>query len=116
VHQPTHRGRGSDDGQDPLQGFEYRPYEAENPLSIDPDIVRSIEREWGYSLLWVCYECNGKPFPNLVSACKRNGYAEVKKGNFGGGCRRLNAAVISEIFFCDAARPAPDRSPSNTTY
>jgi hypothetical protein len=76
--------RGDDDGQDPLENFEYRPYEQDNPLAIDPDIVRGIEREWGFSLLWVMFECNGKPFPNLVSARKRNGYAEVKKGNFGG--------------------------------
>jgi hypothetical protein len=82
---PVHQGRGShDDGQNPLENFEYRPYEQENPLEINADIVRSIEKEWGYSLLWVCYEANGKPFPNLVSARKRNGYAEVKKGNFGG--------------------------------
>jgi hypothetical protein len=79
---------GSDD-PDPLQNFEYKPYEQENPLAIDPDIVRSIEKEWGYSLLWVCYECNGKPFPNLVSARKRNGYAEVRKGNFGGALDHL---------------------------
>jgi hypothetical protein len=75
---------GDDDGQDPLENFEYRPFEQENPLAIDLDIVRGIEREWGYSLLWVCYECNGKPFPNLVSSRKRNGYCEVRKGNFGG--------------------------------
>jgi hypothetical protein len=73
---------GSDD-PDPLQGFEYKPFEQEDALHIDPDIVRSIEKEWGYSLLWVCYECNGKPFPNLVSARKRNGYSEVKRKNFG---------------------------------
>src|SRR6516225_7547022 len=82
--EPLHKGVRHDDGQDPLEGFEYRPFEQENPLAIDPEIVRGIEREWGYSLLWVCFECNGKPFPNLVSARKRNGYAEVKKGNFGG--------------------------------
>src|SRR6516165_5398337 len=84
TRQPVHQGRSDDDGQNPLENFEYRPYEQENPLSIDPDVCRSIEKEWGYSLLWVCFECNGKPFPNLVSARKRNGYAEVKKGNFGG--------------------------------
>jgi hypothetical protein len=59
VHRdPVHRGahhRAADDGQDPLDNFEYRPFEQENFLSIDPDICRSIEREWGYSLLWVCY-------------------------------------------------------------
>jgi hypothetical protein len=88
---PVHKGAHSsdDDGQDPLDGFEYRPYEQDNPLSIDPDIVRGIEREWGYSLLWVCFECNGKPFPNLVSARKRNGYAEVRRGNFGGALDHL---------------------------
>ena len=53
-------------------------------MAIDPDIVRSIEKEWGYSLLWVAFEVNGKGFPQLVSARKRNGYAEVKRGNFGG--------------------------------
>lgn len=82
---PMHQGRGSsDDGQNPLENFEYRPYEQENPLAINADIVRGIEKEWGYSLLWVCFEAGGKPFPNLVSARKRNGYAEVKRGNFGG--------------------------------
>jgi hypothetical protein len=84
--QPVHKGRssGDDDGQNPFENFEYRPFEQENSLSIDKDIVRGIEKEWGYSLLWVAYEVNGKPFPSLVSARKRNGYAEVKKGNFGG--------------------------------
>jgi hypothetical protein len=84
---PVHRGahhRADDDGQDPLDGFEYRPYTQDNPLSIDPDIVRGIERDWGYSLLWVCYENCGKPTPNLVSARQKNGYAPVTKGNFGG--------------------------------
>jgi hypothetical protein len=89
AREPVHRGRDSDDGQDPLVGFEYRPYEQENALAIDPDIIRSIDREWGYSLLWVCYECNGKPFPNLVTARKRNGYAEVRRGNFGGALDHL---------------------------
>jgi hypothetical protein len=82
LRKPMHNAR--DDEPDIMEGFEYRPYEQENPLSIDLDIVRSIENEWGYSLLWVCFEANGKPFPNLVSARKRNGYAEVKRGNFGG--------------------------------
>jgi hypothetical protein len=83
---PVHRGahRGDDDGQDPLDNFEYRPFEQENPLSIDADIVRGIEKDWGYSLLWVAYEVNGKPFPQLVSARQRNGYAPVTKGNFNG--------------------------------
>jgi hypothetical protein len=86
---PQRRSHRGDDGQDPLESFEYRPYEQDNPLSIDPDIVRGIERDWGYSLLWVCFECNGKPFPNLVSARKRNGYADVHRGNFGGSLDHL---------------------------
>jgi hypothetical protein len=82
---PVHRGPHHDDGHgDRLENFEYTPYEATNPLSIDSDIVHGIERDWGFSLLWVCYECNGKPFPDLVSARMRNGYAEIRKGNFGG--------------------------------
>jgi len=80
--EPVHRGaHPEDDGQDPLANFEYRPFEQENLLAIDPDIVRGIEREWGYSLLWVCFEAGGKPFPSLVSARKRNGYAEVRAEN-----------------------------------
>jgi hypothetical protein len=83
--QPVHKPmRSGGDEPDIMEGFEYKPFEQENPLSIDADIVKSIEREWGYSLLWVCYEANGKPFPQLVSSRKRNGYAEVKRGNFGG--------------------------------
>jgi hypothetical protein len=85
----VHRGRGDDDGQDPLENFEYRPYEQHNPLAIDPDIVRGIEREWGFSLLWVMFECNGQPFPDRVNARKRNGYADVHKGNFGGALDHL---------------------------
>src|SRR5262249_40799317 len=89
---PTHHGRSgrSDDGQDSLENFEYRPYEQNNPLAIDPDIVRGIEREWGFSLLWVMYECNGQPFPDRVNARKRNGYADVHKGNFGGAFRKCS--------------------------
>jgi hypothetical protein len=47
--EPLHIGahRGDDDGQDPLDNFEYRPFEQENPLAIDPEIVRGIERDWG---------------------------------------------------------------------
>src|SRR5215472_94563 len=86
---PVHRPHSGRDDPDVLEGFEYRPFEQENPLAIDPDIVRGIEREWGYSLLWVCFECNGKPFPQLVSARKRNGYAEVRRGNFGGALDHL---------------------------
>jgi len=85
--QTTHHGRsarsGGDD-DDVLQNFEYRPYEQDNPLAIDPDIVRSIQNEWGYSLLWVMYEVHGAPFPDRVNARRRNGYADVHKGNFGG--------------------------------
>jgi len=81
---PVHQGRGIDDGQDPLDNFEYRPYESQDVLAIDADTVRSIEREWGYSLLWVMYECAGKPFPDRVNWRKRNGYADVRKENFGG--------------------------------
>src|SRR5215469_4765891 len=32
--EPVHRLRSSDDPE-PLQNFEYKPYEAENPLAID---------------------------------------------------------------------------------
>jgi hypothetical protein len=89
VHRGPHH-HAADDGQgDILEGFEYRPYEQENVLAIDPDIVRGIERDWGYSLLWVCFEANGKPFPNLVSARRRNGYADVHRGNFGGALDHL---------------------------
>jgi hypothetical protein len=34
--------------------------------------------------LWVCAENCGKPTPQLVSARKKNGYAEVHRGNFNG--------------------------------
>jgi hypothetical protein len=85
----VHRGPHYNDGQDPLENFEYRPYEQENVLAIDPEIVRGIEKEWGFSLLWVCFECNGKPFPNLVSARRRNGYSDVVKGNFNGALDHL---------------------------
>jgi hypothetical protein len=83
---PVHRGahRGDADGQDPLDNFEYRPFEQENALAIDPEIVRGIRDDWGYCLLWVCYEVTGRPFPQLVNARQRNGYAPVTKGNFGG--------------------------------
>jgi hypothetical protein len=82
---PPQREPHHDDGHgDILEGFEYRPFERDNPLAIDPDIVRGIERDWGYSLLWVCYENCGKPTPNLVSARVKNGYAPVTRGNFGG--------------------------------
>jgi hypothetical protein len=84
--EPIHRGPhgGDDDAQDPLDNFEYSPFEARDALAIDPDIVRGIRDEWGYSLLWVCFESLGRPYPELVNARKRNGYSEVKKGNFGG--------------------------------
>jgi hypothetical protein len=81
MHKPM---RSGGDDPDPLENFECRPYEQDNPLAIDPEIVRGIEREWGFSLLWVCFEAGGKPFPDRVNARKRNGYAEVKRGNFGG--------------------------------
>jgi hypothetical protein len=82
--QPVHQGRNGDDESDVLQNFEYRPFEAQDALAIDFDTVLSIEREWGYSLLWVMFECCGKPFPDRINWRRRNHYAEVKKGNFGG--------------------------------
>jgi hypothetical protein len=104
---PTHAGRSDDDHQDPLENFEYRPFEAENPLSIDPEIVRGIEREWGYSLLWVMFECNGKPFPDRVNARKRNGYSEIRRGNFNGAldhmCNKDNRIVVEGLVLI--ARP-----------
>jgi len=64
--QPVHKPmRSGSDEPDIMEGFEYRPFQHENPLSIDPDIVRSIEREWGHSLRSVCFEANGKPFPKF---------------------------------------------------
>jgi hypothetical protein len=86
-HEPVHRGR--DDEPDVLENFEYRPFEAQDALAIDMDTVLSIEREWGYSLLWVMFECAGKPFPDRVSWRKRNGYAEVHRGNFNGALDHL---------------------------
>src|SRR5262249_16905874 len=96
-----------DDGQDPLENFEYRPYEQDNPLAIDPDIVRGIEREWGYSLLWVMFECAGKPFPERVNARKRNGYAEVHRGNFSGALDQMGekAGHITREGWVRRARP-----------
>jgi hypothetical protein len=87
---PPHRGpHFKDDGQDPLDNFEYRPFEARDALAIDADTVRSIRDEYGFSLLWVCFESLGRPYPELVNARKANGYAEVHRGNFGGSLDHL---------------------------
>jgi len=85
----VHRGPHYDDGQDPLDNFEYRPFEARDALAIDADTVRSIRDEYGFSLLWVCFESLGRPYPELVNARKANGYAEVHRGNFGGSLDHL---------------------------
>src|SRR5262249_49559202 len=85
AREPLHRGPHYDDGYgDRLENFEFTPFEATNPLSIDADTVRSIRDEYGFSLMWVVHECAGKPFPDLVNARKRNGFAEVRAENFGG--------------------------------
>jgi hypothetical protein len=90
VHRGPHRGPHYDDGHgDLLENFEYRPFEARDALAIDADTVRSVRDEWGYSLLWVCFESLGRPFPELVNARKANGYAEVVRGNFGGSLDHL---------------------------
>jgi hypothetical protein len=89
MHEPVHQGRTGGDEPDMMENFEYKPFEAQDALAIDFDTVLSIEREWGYSLLWVMFECVGKPFPDRVNWRKRNGYAEVTKGNFDGALDHL---------------------------
>lgn len=86
----VHRGPHYDDGYgERVENFEFTPFEATNPLSIDPDVVRSIRDEYGFVLMWVVHECAGKPFPDLVNARKRNGFAEVRAENFGGALRHM---------------------------
>ena len=88
--EPVHRGSHYDDGYgERVQNFEFTPYEAANPLQIDADIVRSIRDDYGFVLMWVVHECAGKPFPDLVNARKRNGFAEVRAENFGGALRHM---------------------------
>jgi len=86
---PPHRPSHDDVHRDRLENFEFTPYEATNPLHIDLDIVRAIERDYGFVLMWVVHECAGKPFPDLVNARRRNGFAEVCAENFGGMLRHM---------------------------
>ena len=56
--------------------------------------------------MWVVHECNGKPFPDLVNARKRNGFAAITRGNFGGALDFMcdkDGVPISEI----ERHPAP---------
>jgi hypothetical protein len=97
--QPVHQGRSGDDEPDKLENFEFTPYEAQDALAIDADVVRSIRDDYGFVLMWVVHECNGKPFPDLVNARQRNGFAEVKAENFGGVLRHMankDGAIVKE--------------------
>jgi hypothetical protein len=83
LREPLHGG-DPDNDIDPIAGFEFKPYEAKSSQHIDREIIQAIERDYGYSLLWVTYEVAGKPFPEFVIARQRNRFAKVKRGNFGG--------------------------------
>jgi hypothetical protein len=83
LREPLHGG-DPDHDVDPIAGFEFKPYEAKSSQHIDREIIDAIERDYGYSLLWVTYEVAGKPFPEFVIARQRNRFARVTRGNFGG--------------------------------
>ena len=83
LREPLHGG-DPDNDIDPIAGFEFKPYEAKSSQHIDREIIEAIERDYGYSLLWVTFEVMGKPFPDMVIARQRNRFAKVKRGNFGG--------------------------------
>jgi hypothetical protein len=81
---PVHQGLRDDEPERLENQFEFTPYEAHDALHIDHDVIRSIRDEYGYALMWVVHEAAGKPFPDLVNARRRNGFAEVMRGHFGG--------------------------------
>jgi hypothetical protein len=83
LREPLHGG-DPDNDIDPVSGFEFTPYEAKSSQHIDHEIIQAIERDYGYSLLWVTTEIAGKPYPEFVISRQRNRFARVKRGNFGG--------------------------------
>jgi hypothetical protein len=76
--------RKPDFDPDYLENFEYSPDDAPDRLGIDKDILTAIKQDWGYITRWICFECMGQPTPDHVSLRMRNGFAEIRRGNFGG--------------------------------
>lgn len=92
IHEPIHTPIHGDEDEG-LQSFQYKPFEHSNPLNIDRDIIKSIERDFGFSLTWIAESVLGAEQNESVSARRKNGFAEVVRGNFGG----------SLDFLCDAS-------------
>src|SRR5262249_33488684 len=63
---------------------QYQPFENNNPLHIDDEIVRSIERDYGYCLQWCAETVLGQAQDESMASHRRNKFQEVRKGSFGG--------------------------------
>jgi hypothetical protein len=77
VHEPIHSALRD-------EGFEYTPYEVQNPLHIDEELIRNIKNDYDFVLQWVAESVTGQPQDQSLSARRKNGFAEVHRGHFGG--------------------------------
>lgn len=69
--------------------FTYHPFEQNNPLHIDDEVVRMIALDYGFALQWCAETVLGQPQDDVMSFRRKNGFAEVMKGNFGGALDHL---------------------------
>jgi hypothetical protein len=69
--------------------FIYQPYQQNNPLHIDDEVVANIARDYGFALQWCAETVLGQPQDEVMSFRRKNAFAEVVKGNFGGALDHL---------------------------
>src|SRR5262245_30836704 len=69
--------------------FVYTEFQQRNPLHIDADVLRMIALDFGYALQWCNETVLGQPQDELMSFRRKNGFADVKRGNFGGALDHL---------------------------
>src|SRR5262249_15389589 len=79
--EPVHHGRHGDAD---LVNFVYDPDLPGSPFDIDPEILATIARDWGFALEWHIQEIGGKVMDSFITTRARNRWAPVKRGNFGG--------------------------------
>jgi len=78
VHQPMH------DNADDLESFDPELYTPSDPMRFPPDVIRTLENDFGHVLQWVTTEVGGKAYPDFVNHRRRQGFQEVRRGSFQG--------------------------------
>jgi hypothetical protein len=117
--QPPQRGvhRGSYSSDAPaVRVVSYQPYEPKSTTDIPTDIVQEIWDFYDGHLQWVAFEAAGKPTPEWVTARQKNGFVDVRRGDFDGKldylCNADGRAVVGGLVLMCRPREYEDQARS----